>query len=194
MRLKLESGLEESISDYLTFAVIIAALLTLPLTITYWFEVEHPLITVADWLIWSVFVVEYGFYMAISTNRWQTTKENWLSVLIIVFSFPLLHEILKSTRLIRLLRPLPLLRESALLRHIELFRLSSARGAGSKAAVTEAKEKLGKEHWAVRFIVRVEYYRSRLVTGLLKILPFIKASTIRKRRREERSKRDDMKD
>ena len=194
MRLKLRSALEESLSNYLTFAVIIAAILTLPLTIAYWLEVEHPLITVADWLIWAVFVVEYSFYMAISQHRWETTKDNWLSVFIILLSFPLLHEILKSTRLIRLLRPLPLLRQSALLRHIELFRLSSARGAGSKAAVTEAKEKLGKEHWAVRFIVRVEYYRSRLVTGLLKILPFIKASTIRKRRREERSKRDDMKD
>ncbi|WP_019567725.1 MULTISPECIES: ion transporter [unclassified Thioalkalivibrio] len=192
MRLKLESALEESLSNYLTAAVIIAAILTAPLTITYWLDVEHPLITVADWLIWAVFVVEYAFYMAISHDRWKTTKENWLSVLIIIFSFPLLHEILKSTRLIRLLRPLPLLRHTALLRQIELFRLASVRNAGSSAAITEAKEKLGKEHWAVRFIVRVEYYRSRLVTGLLKLLPFIKSSTIRKRRQEERSKREDM--
>ncbi len=192
MRLKLAPRLEESISDYLTFAVIIAAILTLPLTITYWYEVEHPLITVFDWLIWGVFVVEYAFYMAISQNRWQTTKDNWLSVLIILFSFPLLHEILKSTRLIRLLRPLPLLRQTALLRQIELLRLSNVRNAGSKAAMTAAKDKLGREHWAVRFIVRFEYYRSRLVTALLKFVPFVKWSTIRKRRQEERSKRQDM--
>lgn len=194
MRLKLESALEESISDYLTIAVIIAALLTVPLTIAYWNEVEHPLITFADWMIWSVFVVEYAFYMAISHNRWQTTKENWLSILIILLSFPLLHEILKSTRLIRLLRPLPLLRQSALLRQVELFRLSNVRNAGSKAAVTAAKEKLGKEHWAVRVIIRFEYYRSRMVTAVLKILPFVKSSTIRKRQRDERSKRDDLDD
>ncbi len=192
MRLKLESELEESLSNYLTVAVIVAAILTAPLTIAYWQEVEHPLITVADWLIWGVFAVEYAFYMAISHNRWETTKDNWMSVLIIVLSFPLLHEILKSTRLIRLLRPLPLLRQTALLRQIELFRLSSIRSAGSNVAIKEAKERLGKEHWAVRFIVRVEYYRSRVVTALLKFLPFIKSSTIRKRRQDEREKREDM--
>lgn len=194
MQLKLGSEREESLSNYLTFAVIIAAILTIPLTITYWLDVEHPLITVADWLIWSVFLVEYAFYMAISSDRWKTTKENWLSVLIILLSFPLLHEILKSTRLIRLVRPLPLLRQSALLRQIELFRVSTVRNVGSNEAMKAAKEKLGREHWAVRFIVRVEYYRSRLLTALLKLLPFIKSSTIRKRRHEERSKRQDMSD
>lgn len=191
-RLKLEPALEESLSNYLTAAVIIAAILTLPLTVTYWLEVEHPVITVADWLIWTVFAVEYAFYMAISHNRWETTKDNWLSVLIIVLSFPLLHEILKSTRLVRLLRPLPLLRQTALLRQIELFRLASVRGAGSNAAMAEAKNKLGNEHWAVRFLVRVEYYRSRVVTAVLKFVPFVKSSTIRKRRQEERSKSEDM--
>ena len=111
-----------------------------------------------------------------------------------MFSFPLLHEILKSTRLVRLLRPLPLLRQSALLRQVELFRLSNMRSAGSGAAVTAAKENLGKEHWAVRFIVRVEYYRSRIVTVFLKILPFTKSSTIRKRQEQEQSQRQDMDD
>ena len=193
-RLKLEPELEETLSNYLTAAVIIAALLTAPLTIAYLQDVEHPLITVADWLIWAVFAVEYAFYMAISHDRWATTKDNWLSVLIIVLSFPLLHEILKSSRLVRLLRPLPLLRQTALLRQIELFRLASVRGAGSNAAMAEAKNKLGKEHWAVRFIVRFEYYRSRVVTALLKCVPFVKSSTIRKRREEERSKRQDMSD
>lgn len=192
MRLQLEPELEESLSNYLTFTVIVAAILTLPLTITYWMDIEHPLITLADWLIWAVFAVEFAFYMAISQDRWKTTKENWLSVLIILLSFPLLHEILKSTRLIRLLRPLPLLRQTALLRQIELFRLSSVRNAGSSAAMTEAKDKLGEEHWAVRFIVRFEYYCSRLATLLLKLVPFVKSSTIRERREGERSKREDM--
>lgn len=192
MRLKLDSAVEESLSNYLTFAVIIAAIMTAPLTIAYWLEIEHPLITVGDWLIWTVFMVEYAFYMAISHDRWKTTKENWLSVFIILLSFPLLHEILKSSRLIRLLRPLPLMRQTALLRQIELFRLSSVRNVGGDEAKKEAKDKLGQEHWAVRFIVRVEYYRSRVVTAFLKFLPFIKSSTIRKRRREEQSKRQNM--
>ncbi len=58
--------------------------------------------------------------------------------------------------------------------------------------MTAAKEKLGKEHWAVRFIVRVEYYRSRVITALLKFVPFVKSSTIRKWRQEEREKSQDM--
>ncbi len=192
MRLELKPALEESISNYLTIAVITAAILTAPLTIAYWMGVEHPLVTVGDWLIWAVFLVEFAFYMAISHDRWKTTKENWLAVLIIVLSFPLLHEILKSTRLIRLLRPLPLLRQTALLRQIELFRLANVRNAGCKAAMTKAKEELGNEHWAIRLIVRIEYYRSCLVTAVLKLLPFTKASTIRKRHQAERSKRQDI--
>lgn len=194
MRLKLEPALEESLSNYLTMAVIVAAILTLPLTVTYWLDVEHPLITVADWLIWAVFVIEFAFYMAISQDRWKTTKSNWLSVVIILLSFPLLHEILKSTRLIRLVRPIPLLRQTALLRQIELFRLSNVRNAGGKAAMTAAKDKLGREHWAVRFIVRFEYYSSRVVTAVLKFMPFIKPRTIRQRREKEHSKRQDMDD
>lgn len=194
MRLKLDPAHEESVSNYLTFAVIVAALLTLPLTIAYWLEVEHPLITAADWLVWAVFLVEFAFYMAISQDRWKTTKQNWLSVLIIVLSFPLLHEMLKSTRLVRLLQPLPLLRQSALLRQIELFRLSNVRSAGGKAAMTEAKDKLGDEHWAVRFIVRFEYYSSRFVTVVLRFTPFVKSDTIRSRRQEERSKSENMND
>jgi len=192
MRLKLDKQTEESISDGLTFAVIIAALLTIPLTVAYWMEAENLGVVILDWLVWTVFLFEYSFYMAISSNRWKTTKENWMSVLIIIFSFPLLHEILKSTRLIRLLRPVPLLRQTAILRQVELFRLSNARSAGSKAAMEEAKKRLGRQHWAIRFIIRFEYYRSRIVTAILNVTPFVKSSTVRKRRQEEQSKRKEI--
>lgn len=194
MRLKLEPETEESISDWLTLVVIIAALLTIPLTIAFWFEVENRLIAVADWTIWSVFVIEYGFYMAISENRWKTTRSHWLSIFIIVFSFPLLHEILKSTRLIRLVRPIPLLRQSAVLRQVELLRLSNVRSAGTQAAVEKAKDALGKDHGVVRWIVRFEYHRSRLFTFLLSGIPFVGKSTIRKRRKVEQEKRNQLED
>ncbi|MFU8831763.1 MAG: ion transporter [Wenzhouxiangella sp.] len=192
MRLELDKQVEETVSDTLTFAVIVAAILTAPLTVAYWMEAENVWVTALDWVVWAVFAVEYAFYMAISRDRWKTTKENWMSVLIIVFSFPLLHEILKSTRLIRLLRPVPLLRQTAVLRQVELFRLSNVRSAGSKAAMDEAKERLGRQHWAIRFIVRFEYYRSRIVTAILKVLPFVKSSTVQDRREEEQSKREEM--
>ncbi len=192
MRLELDKQVEENISDGLTFAVIVAAILTAPLTVAYWLEVENVWVVALDWLVWSVFLVEYAFYMAISESRWKTTKENWMSILIIVFSFPLLHDILKSTRLIRLLRPVPLLRQTAVLRQVELFRLSNVRSAGSKAAMDEAKDSLGRQHWAIRFIVRFEYYRSRIVTAVLKVMPFVKSSTVQERREAEQSKREEM--
>lgn len=188
MRLRLDQKVEEAISDGLTFAVIVAALLTIPLTIAYWIDFEHIGLIVLDWLVWTVFVVEYAFYMAISRNRWETTKHHWLSVLIVIFSFPLLHEVLKSTRLVRLVRPVPLLRQAAVLQQVELLRLSNMRSAGSQAAITEAKKRLGKQHWVVRSIIRFEYYRSRIITALLDLLPFVKSRVIRQRREKEQEK------
>lgn len=155
-RLKLDEATEDRLADTFKYLVIAAALATLPLTAAYWFEWDHWAFTVADWAVWSVFVFEYAFYLAISTNRWRTTRNMWLSVAIMLFSFPLLHEVLKSTRLIRLLRPVPLLRQSAALRQLELMQLSGVRSVGTKTGWTTAKEKLGEDHWITRWMVYLE--------------------------------------
>lgn len=155
-RLKLDEASEDRLADTFKYLVIAAALATLPLTAAYWFEWDHWAFTVADWAVWSVFVFEYAFYLAISTNRWRTTRNMWLSVAIMLFSFPLLHEVLKSTRLIRLLRPVPLLRQSAALRQLELMQLSGVRSVGTKTGWTTAKEKLGEDHWITRWMVYLE--------------------------------------
>jgi hypothetical protein len=168
-RLELDDGTEDRIAEVFKYLVIIAALATLPLTAAYWFEWDHWGFVVGDWVVWSVFVLEYGFYLAISDDRWETTKKMWLSVLIVLFSFPLLHEVLKSTRLIRLVRPVPLLRQSMVLRQVELMRLSNMRSAGTKTGLQEAKERLGEEHEVTRGIRYVERLKSWVVSRVLSI-------------------------
>ncbi len=159
-RLELEESKEDLISEIFKYLVIISALATIPLTAAYWFEWEHWGFVVADWVVWTVFVMEYGFYLAISSDRWQTTKNMWLSVLIVLFSFPLLHEVLKSTRIIRLVRPVPLLRQSVVLRQVELMRLSNMRSAGAEKGWNEAKTRLGEEHWITRWMEYLERLKS----------------------------------
>lgn len=163
LRLQLDHSRRERIEEIFRILVIIAALATFPLTAAYWFEWEHWSITVGDWVVWSVFVVEYAYFMAISTDRWQTTKNMWLSAGIIVFSFPLLHELLKTTRLIRLVRPVPMLRQSMVLRQIQFFRLSNIRSAGSQVGWSKAKESLDDNHPVVRWMVYLERLKAWLI-------------------------------
>jgi hypothetical protein len=159
-RLELDEATEDRVADIFKYLVIIAALATLPLTAAYWFDWDHQAFVIGDWVVWSVFVFEYLFYLAISDDRWKTTKSMWLSVLIVLFSFPLLHEVLKSTRLIRLVRPVPLLRQSMVLRQVELMRLSNMRSAGTKTGWSTVKEKLGEDHWITRWMVYLERLKS----------------------------------
>lgn len=90
--------------------VILAALASLPLTIAQVRGVDTLTVALADWMIWSVFLAEYVVLMAIVPNRREYTERNWLSVAVIVLSFPVLHSLLATTRLIRLVRLLRLLR------------------------------------------------------------------------------------
>ena len=166
-RLELDETTEERIASTFKYLVIVAALATIPLTAAYWFEWEHWGFVVADWVVWTVFVLEYGFYLAISTDRWRTTKKMWLSVLIVIFSFPLLHEVLKSARLIRLVRPVPVLRQSMVLRQLDLMRLSNMRSAGAETGWQEVKLRLGEEHWITQWMEYLERLKSWAFTRAL---------------------------
>jgi hypothetical protein len=166
-RLELEESTEDRVAGVFKYLVIIGALATLPLTAAYWFEWDHWAFTAGDWVVWGIFVAEYSFYLSISDDRWQTTKNMWLSVAIVIFSFPLLHEVLKSTRLIRLVRPVPLLRQSMVLRQVELMRLSNMRSAGTKTGWNTAKEKLGEDHWITEWMVYMERLKAWAIRNIL---------------------------
>jgi voltage-gated potassium channel len=91
-------------------AVIIAALATIPLTVVQTQGLTGALTVVADWAIWGVFLVDYVVLLGLSDNRSRYARKNWLSVAVIVLSFPALPALLALTRLARLSRLVRVLR------------------------------------------------------------------------------------
>ena len=108
----------------LDIAVIVAALATIPLTIVQESGVDEPWVTALDWLMWAVFLVEYVFMVSVVQNRWAYTRRAWLSIAVIVLSFPLLPDLLALARLVRL---------SRLFRLLRLVRLVAATARGLDA-------------------------------------------------------------
>ena len=109
--------------------VIIAALITVPLTVLQLRGVAGPYITALDWIIWSVFTVDYLIMIVISQDRLAYAKRNWLFAAVIVLSFPLAPTLLAFARLARLTR---------LARLIRLLAVSS-RGLGALKIVLGRK-------------------------------------------------------
>jgi voltage-gated potassium channel len=100
----------KAIMPRLEAVVVLAALLSVPLTIV---EVEGQNGTsflIADWIIWSAFAVEYALGLALAEDRRRFVLSAWLSLLVVVISFPLLPALFGMVRLARLARLLRLIR------------------------------------------------------------------------------------
>jgi len=91
-------------------AVVLAALATVPLVILQERGENGLAVQIADWVVWIVFVLEYGIEISLCPDRRAYAKKNWLSPLVIVLSFPLVPAMLSLTRLARLARILRLVR------------------------------------------------------------------------------------
>lgn len=98
----------------LEIAVIVAALLTIPLIVAQEREAGGWLVVLGDWTVWSVFTIEYALMSSIARDRWEYTRRNWLNVAVIVLSFPALPALFALTRLVRLVRVVRLLRVARL--------------------------------------------------------------------------------
>ncbi len=101
-------ALARGIDRPLEACVLLAAIATIPLVIALEQGIDDPLVYAADWLVWGVFVVDFVVHAVLSTGRRHFLLHNWLSLAIIVLSFPLLPYILDLIRLARLLRLLRL--------------------------------------------------------------------------------------
>ena len=92
--------------------VIVAALASVPVTL---FEASTPdprLHAIADslnWLIWSVFVVEYLVMLSVSRHRLAYTRRAWLNLLVVVVSFPVFPHVLGYSRLALAGRLIPII-------------------------------------------------------------------------------------
>lgn len=94
----------------LEVAVILAALLSVPLTIVEVNGQNGTSFQVADWIIWSVFALDYVLGLSLAQDRRRYAFGAWLSLLVVVVSFPLLPALFGMVRLARLARLLRLVR------------------------------------------------------------------------------------
>jgi len=88
----------------LNLAVVVGTLATIPIVILQERGLHSPWITVADWGVWTIFLIEYTVETALSPERGKYLRKNWLSPLVLIFSFPLLPDLLGTVRLARLVR------------------------------------------------------------------------------------------
>ncbi|HUG16883.1 MAG TPA: ion channel [Thermomicrobiales bacterium] len=106
----------------LDIAVVLAALATVPLIVAHLRGVTGAEILVIDWLVWSIFFIEYVVMLWLVADRRAYVRSAWLSVAIVVITFPLLPALLDFARLARLMLLLRLLGMSSrglvALRHI----------------------------------------------------------------------------
>lgn len=90
--------------------MILAALLSVPLTIVEVNGQNGPSFQVADWIIWSVFALDYVLGLSLAEDRRRYAFRAWLSLIVVVVSFPLLPALFGIVRLARLARLLRLVR------------------------------------------------------------------------------------
>jgi voltage-gated potassium channel len=97
------------LAQTLEVAVVLAALGTVPLVVAHLRDVTGPDIVIIDWVIWSIFFIEYVMMMALVADRREYVRRARLSLAIVVLTFPLLPAVLGVTRLARLILLLRLL-------------------------------------------------------------------------------------
>jgi voltage-gated potassium channel len=100
----------EAILPPLEVVVILAALLSVPLTIVEVNGQNGASFQAADWVIWSAFAIEYVLALALAKDRRRFVVSAWLSLLVVVVSFPLLPALFGMVRLARLARVFRLVR------------------------------------------------------------------------------------
>lgn len=90
--------------------VVVAAVATIPIVVLQEQGVEHAFVPIADWAVWAVFFAELTVMAGLSGAPLAYTRRHWLSVVVVVVSFPLLPPLFALIRLARLARLLRLVR------------------------------------------------------------------------------------
>ena len=149
--------------------LLVAAVLTIPVTILQLLPPADPWRTIADvmnWLIWLAFLAEAVIMLAVVPSRARWLREHPVEVAIVVLTPPFLVSVVQSVRVLRLLRLARFLRLAPLVRH-----LFSAEGlryaalltglsvlAGAAAFASVEKVALGNGiYWAVTTVTTVGY-------------------------------------
>lgn len=72
----------------LEVAVVIAALASVPLVVAQLRGDTGIDVLAIDWVLWSIFLIEYVVMTSLVVDRHVYIRRNWLSVVIILASFP----------------------------------------------------------------------------------------------------------
>jgi voltage-gated potassium channel len=93
------------------WVVLVAALALIPVLVietdvksSGWQDVA----TVANWVIWAVFLLEFGFVLIVAPRKVAALRAHWLETVLVVVTVPAFGSFLSSLRLARLLRLLKL--------------------------------------------------------------------------------------
>lgn len=117
--------------------LLVAAVLTIPVTVLQLLPADNPWLTVADilnWAIWLVFLAEAVVMVAIVPSKRLWLRQHPIEVAIIVLTPPFLTSVVQSVRVLRLLRLARLLRLTPLMR--ALFSAEGLRYAALLTALT----------------------------------------------------------
>jgi hypothetical protein len=93
--------------------LIVAAVLTIPVTILQLSPPAEPLRTIGDilnWIIWAAFFAETVTMLAVVPSKRDWLRHHPIEVAIVLFTFPLLTAAVQSVRVLRILRLFRLLR------------------------------------------------------------------------------------
>ncbi len=123
---QLESG---RVVHRFEWVVLVAALALIPVLVIE-ADVEaqgwRDLAAIANWVIWSVFVAELAFVVAVAPRKAAALRAHWLDVAIVLLTVPALGSFLSALRLARLARLFRLLRLAVILgRALQAERVSS---------------------------------------------------------------------
>ena len=117
-------SLRSKLERPLDILVILAAVATIPITVAQERGTDALWVVVSDWMVWLAFLAEYSVMVTVVKDRWAYTRRNWLSVIVIVLSFPALPHLLALVRMVRLAR---------LVRLIRLLRVLAVTARGVRA-------------------------------------------------------------
>lgn len=117
--------------------LLIAAVLTIPVTILQLLPPPDPWRTLADvlnWAIWLAFLTDVVVMLAVVPSRRRWLRQNPIDVAIVLFTCPVLATVIQSARVLRLVRLLRFLRLAPLVR--ALFTAEGVRYAALLTVLT----------------------------------------------------------
>jgi voltage-gated potassium channel len=149
--------------------LLVAAVLTIPVTILQLLPADNPWLTLAEvlnWGIWLVFLAELLLMLSVVPSKRRWLREHPLEVAIVVLTPPFLASFVQSVRVLRVLRLARLLRLAPLvralftgegIRYAALLTLLTALAGGAAFASLERIPVGDGIYWAITTMTTVGY-------------------------------------